>query len=119
MNEKSSLKEQLRRLEEKLLQPEVRSSQLELQKLLAPNFFEIGSSGKVLYQNEPISKAGIPTVDMSLSEFTIHPMSEEIVLATYKVYNATKHQHTLRSSLWKKVQNQWKMVFHQGTIAQE
>lgn len=110
-----NLKEHLRQLEEKLLKPEVRSSRAELEKLLAEEFFEFGSSGKVLYKDEEIAEEGIGVVKMKMSEFEIHTLSDEIVLATYRIFNETSQQHSLRSSTWKKNVDGWKMVFHQGT----
>ncbi|MFD9627269.1 nuclear transport factor 2 family protein [Peribacillus muralis] len=110
-----SLKEQLRQLEEKLLKPEIRTSQKELNQLLADNFFEFGSSGKVLYKDERIGEEGIGEVKMTLSDFEIHPMSEEIVLTTYRIFNVVNKQHSLRSSIWKITDGSWKMIFHQGT----
>lgn len=104
MESKSSLKEHLRQLEEKLLKPEIRTSQKELNNLLAVNFFEFGSSGKVLYKDEGIGEEGIGEVKMTLSDFEIYPLSEEIVLTTYRIFNEVKKQHSLRSSIWK-----WKM----------
>ncbi|WP_397538339.1 DUF4440 domain-containing protein [Rummeliibacillus pycnus] len=110
-----SLKEHILQLEEKLLKPEIRSSQTELSNLLSENFFEFGSSGKILYKNEGISQDGIAVVKMTLSNFEIHPLSEEIVLATYRIYNVESKQHSIRSSIWKLSEGRWKMVFHQGT----
>jgi hypothetical protein len=115
MESESSLKENLRQLEEMLLKPEIRTSQKELNNLLADNFFEFGSSGKVLYKDEGISEKGIGEVKMKLSDFEIHPLSEEIVLTTYRIFNEVKNQHSLRSSIWKFRDGRWKMFFHQGT----
>lgn len=115
MKSENRLKEQLLELEEKLLQPEIRASRNELKKLLADNFFEFGSSGKVLYKNEDISEEGIGVVKMTLSDFEIHPLSDEIVLTTYRIFNEVNKQHTLRSSIWKSINGNWQMVFHQGT----
>jgi hypothetical protein len=115
MKSENRLKEQLLELEEKLLKPEIRTSQYELQKLLADNFFEFGSSGKVLYKNEGINKDGIGVVKMTLSDFEIHPLSDEIVLTTYRIFNEVNKQHTLRSSIWKSINGSWQMIFHQGT----
>ena len=109
------LKDHLRQLEESLLMPEVRSSKAELKKLLADDFFEFGSSGRVLYKNEEIADGGIGIVQMKMSDFEIHPLSDEIVLATYRIFNEISNQHSLRSSIWKKHVDGWKMVFHQGT----
>ncbi|MDO7485773.1 DUF4440 domain-containing protein [Peribacillus frigoritolerans] len=101
MESESSLKEHLHQLEEKLLKPEIRTSQKELNNLLADNFFEFGSSGKVLYKDEGISEKGIGEVKMTLSDFEIHPLSEEIMLTIYRIFNEVKKQHSLRSSIWK------------------
>ncbi|MCH7322634.1 DUF4440 domain-containing protein [Solibacillus sp. MA9] len=110
-----SLKEQLLQLEEKLLKPEIRTSKEELSNLLADNFFEFGSSGKVLYKDENIGEMSLSVVQMKLSDFEIHPMSEEIVLTTYRIYNEMNNEHSLRSSIWKLIDGHWKMHFHQGT----
>jgi hypothetical protein len=50
------LKVHIKQLEENLLKPEVRSSGAELKKLLADDFFEIGSSGRILYKNKEIAE---------------------------------------------------------------
>lgn len=108
------LKEHIKQLEEKLLTPEVRSSKTELKKLLADEFFEFGSSGRVLYKDEDF-EGGIGIIKVTLSDFDIHPLSENIVLATYRTFNEQTNQHALRSSIWKQNEGVWKMVFHQGT----
>lgn len=109
-----NLRDHLLHLEEKLLTSEVRSSKMELKKLLADEFFEFGSSGRVLYKNEDFED-GIGIIEVTLSEFEIHPLSDEIVLATYRTFNEQTKQHALRSSIWKLNEGVWKMVFHQGT----
>jgi hypothetical protein len=109
------LEDHIRQLEEKLLIPKVRSSRVELKKLLADDFFEFGSSGRVLYKDEDIADDGIGIVKMTLSDFEIHPLTDDIVLATYRIFNEITNQHSLRSSIWKLNEGVWKMVFHQGT----
>lgn len=112
---KSTLERHLFQLENKLLLPEIRTSKEEVMNLLSDNFFEFGSSGQVLYKDEDISEATFGIVKMTMSDFEIHSLSEEIVLATYRIYNELNNQHSLRSSIWKVVDGQWKMHFHQGT----
>lgn len=111
----STLKEQLLQLEKKLLEPEIRLSKDELSNVLADSFFEFGSSGKVLYKDENIGEMSLSIVQMKLSDFEIHPMSEEIILTTYRIYNEMNNEHSLRSSIWKLIDGRWKMHFHQGT----
>ncbi|WP_397545300.1 DUF4440 domain-containing protein [Rossellomorea vietnamensis] len=77
------IKKKLHQLESNLLKPEIRSSKTELTRILAEGFFEIGSSGKFLYQNEEISEEGIGEVKMTMDHFEVHPLSDEIVLTTY------------------------------------
>lgn len=116
MEKEEVLKEHIRQLEENLLKPEIRTNQIELNQLLADGFFEFGSSGRVLYKNEGIGEEGIGVVKMILSNFDIHPLSKEIVLATYRICNEETKQHSLRSSIWKFSDGRWQMLFHQGTI---
>ena len=75
-NQLPELKKHLRQLEEDLLKPEVRTSRDQLKKLLADDFFEIGSSGRILFKNEDIPEAGIGIVKMKMSDFksTLYPV---------------------------------------------
>ncbi|CAM4049361.1 DUF4440 domain-containing protein [Mesobacillus zeae] len=115
METENNLKDHIKQLEENLLNPEIRSSRTQLKKLLADDFFEFGSSGKVLYKDEDIADDGIGIVKMKLSHFEIHLLSDDIVLATYRIFNEISNQHSLRSSIWKLNEGVWKLVFHQGT----
>lgn len=115
MKKENDLTEHIRQLEEQLLKPEIRSSKIELTKLLAEGFFEFGSSGRVLYKDEEIEEAGIGIVKMKLSDFEVHAISDDVALATYRIFNEMTEQHSLRSSIWKRKEDEWKMVFHQGT----
>ena len=111
------IEKELLLLEERLLTPDVRTSVKELSNLLAEDFFEIGSSGQVWRLKDGLEVNGIGVVRMQLSDFEIHPLSENIVLTTYKIFNEDKQQHSLRSSIWKYEHSKWQMVFHQGTPA--
>ncbi|KYG30768.1 DUF4440 domain-containing protein [Alkalihalobacillus trypoxylicola] len=112
-----NLKVHLQELEESHLKPEIRSSSIELDKILADDFFEYGSSGTVIYKKDCIVEGGIEVGDLSLFEFDIHPLSTESVLTTYRVRDETKNQDTLRSSIWKWIDGRWQLFFHQGTVA--
>lgn len=94
------IEKELLRLEEKLLTPEIRTSDKELSNLLAEDFFEIGSSGQLWRLKDGMDSSGIGVVRMQLSDFEIHPLSENIILTTFKIFNEEKQQHSLRSSIW-------------------
>lgn len=110
------IKQQILELELKLLKPEIRTSPKEIDKLLAEGFFEFGSSGNVWYKKDCIVPEGIGVMEMTLSEFDLHPLSDDTVLATYRVRDDTRMQNSLRSSIWKFIDGRWQMFFHQGTI---
>lgn len=113
----TTLKELIFNLENLLLQPDIRSSPEELNKLLAEEFFEYGSSGNVWYKSDFTSNGGLSVVNMKLYDFEIYSLSNNAVLATYKINDETRNQHSLRSSIWKQIDGRWQMFFHQGTVA--
>ncbi len=116
MKKYSELKKHLCELEEKLLEPKTRTNPAELDKLLADNFFEFGSSGNVWYKKNSVGGDGLSVREMTLSNFEIYSISDDTVLATYRVRDETRMQNTLRSSIWKLIEGRWQMFFHQGTL---
>ncbi|CQR52811.1 hypothetical protein PRIO_1039 [Paenibacillus riograndensis SBR5] len=113
----ASLSKHICGLEEKLLTPEVRTSPQQLGLLLADEFVEYGSSGRVWHKKDLMGEEGAGMVELTLSEFALHPLSEDAVLATYKTLNAKNGGYTLRSSIWRCRDGLWQMLFHQGTPA--
>ncbi len=116
MKDKSKLKNHLLELEQQLLDPETRTSPTEIDKLLTDDFFEFGSSGNIWYKSDSVGGEGLTVRKMTLSDFEIYPLSDESVLATYRIKDETRKLNTLRSSIWKLVDGRWQMFFHQGTI---
>lgn len=115
-----TLEEQIRFLEEYLLKPEVRTSPLELGNILADDFIEYGSSGRVYDKQQVIKALQVETgVNISLMEFKLILLCHGVVLATYRTIHYSEAEvglrYALRSSIWKHDEGCWKMVFHQGT----
>lgn len=111
---------ELRDLEEQLLLPEVRQSSKRVAALLAEDFVEFGSSGRTfrkkqilkLLRNEPFARR-------SLSHFKSTALAENIVLVRYVATRRVGRGRTvrsLRSSIWRRKNGRWQMVFHQGTL---
>lgn len=112
----------LRAQEERLFEPSVRASKTALTQLLAPEFREIGSSGK-LHTFSEITDAlsgEMPVLSRSLADFQLQTLSEQIALVTYRAIRKLldgREIVTLRSSIWRcDASGQWRMVFHQGTL---
>lgn len=110
------IKKQIVHLEKELLTPQVRENFFTLDSILAPDFFEFGSSGTIWRKKDAV-EGGLSLREMTLSDFDIHPLAEGVMLATYHVHDKTRNQKTLRSSIWRKNEDQWQLFFHQGTIA--
>ena len=116
--------EVFRHLEQKLHRPEVRRSPDAVRTLLADDFIEFGSSGRVydkasiikaLAEESTAEAALVPDVD----DFVAREISSDLVLVTYRSSrrtDGTARRTTLRSSIWKLIDGRWQMTFHQGTI---
>lgn len=118
----SEIHEQLYDLERQLHSYAVRSNRDLLTTLLSPNFFEFGASGRLWTRQDILDR--LPTEDgktrIEARDFRAHSLSSDIILVTYISRriseDATSHEF-LRSSVWKKHGESWKMEFHQGTPA--
>ena len=116
MNE---LKEIIYELETNLLKQEVRASVEKLNTLIADNFIEYGSSG-LIYDKKNILER-LPqgsSQTYHLYDFQCLNLSEDIIQTRFKIdiINLDKTKVTsLRTSLWKKTNNNWQIFFHQGT----
>jgi hypothetical protein len=112
----------LRSLEEELLQPDVRKSADRVGRLLADDFIEFGSSGRV-YNKARIIEAlqhetSDPTTRVRLTNFAARQLAPGVVLVTYRTFLSgpdAPSRSNLRSSIWKLIKGQWQMAFHQGT----
>lgn len=116
----------LRELEERLLQADVRKSAKDIMDLLADEFIEFGSSGRVFnkqqiidsLQNEPIE----PVTQRSITEFKTLVLATGVVLVTYHIVRYLSGEqpvNSLRSSIWKFNNDRWKIIFHQGTLVRK
>jgi hypothetical protein len=109
----------LQTLELELLTNTTRKSAARVSSLLADDFREFGSSGRV-YSKEDIVIAlqEEAPVSISLTNFEMMPLAEGIALVTYQSrkdqYNA-QPAIALRSSIWTLDGANWRMIFHQGT----
>jgi hypothetical protein len=110
----TGLKEHLQELEESHIKIDVRKSREVFGRILADDFFEIGSSGYMYYREECLEGAVLS--ECTLHNFEIYPLSEAVVLTTYFIRDTTRNRNTLRSSIWKFIDERWQLYFHQGTI---
>ena len=109
------LKETIYHLKNELLKSEVRKSAEKISELLTEDFHEISSSGQLYFYNKGDVYQDInddTELNWEIIEFQIKELSEEYVLAIYKVikHNETEEgkKYTYRSSIWKCIKGKWK-----------
>jgi len=111
-------------LEKELLMPQTRKNSHRLQELLAKDFYEFCSSGYVYYYEPKEVITDAPNSESEnwvISDFKMKVLTEQTILVNYQLYKpekSAKEQFSLRSSIWQKVEEGWKMIFHQGTTRQ-
>ena len=122
MHTDPALAAHLRQLEESLTQPDVRHSREALARLLAEDFREFGSSGRIFDRQRIIEALqGQPQLHIEIEDFEVQCLAPDLALATYRgrvVMPASGTRlNSLRSSIWRRREDRWEMVFHQGTPA--
>ena len=119
VNSSQELAAHLFRLEQQLLQPSTRRDEIALRFLLAEDFREFGSSGRIYTRQQVISAlAGESPHTVTLSDPLCHQLAEDIALLTYRSTRTIALKvasDALRSSLWVYRDGRWQMIFHQGT----
>ena len=114
--------DELLKLETDLHKREVRSSARALSELLADEFVEFGSSGRIFDKSGIIDALATESGDLQVSveEFAVRELAPNVALVTYVVAKPSGHpaamvRTSLRSSIWQLRDGRWQMIFHQGT----
>lgn len=107
-------------LENQLLRPETRTSAEQVAKLLAEEYLEIGSSGKVYNKSQTIATLAdsAQQASMNISKFDARRLAQNLALVTYHIHKTLPEggsTHSLHSSVWRQTKNGWRILFHQGT----
>ncbi len=113
------MEQELRTLEERLAMPAASESRESLAALLAAEFREFGSSGRIYDLADTLEAlvAGNRPA-LKFEDFSVQPVSTDAVLVTYisrSVSGPGWKPPALRSSLWVRRSDRWRLVFHQGT----
>jgi hypothetical protein len=114
------LEGRLSQLEEELLQPHVRATPETAAKLLADEFVEFGSSGRIYNKPQTLDTLRSETAaEFAMSDFRVLSLAPGAALTTYRVSRFDRQSNrstlSLRSSIWKMKDGRWQLVFHQGT----
>lgn len=121
-NEAGEVKEILAGLERQLLDDSVRCDTHRISLILDERFKEFTTSGKVYnYAIGDVfgkSKDEIRILDGSIEMIDL---TDDVKLLLYKAVKTRSINEiiTNRSSIWKRSDTGWKIVFHQGTLSSE
>jgi hypothetical protein len=101
----------------RLLRPEVRRSAELVGRMLHPDFFEFGASGRRWDREAMLAAIGGELTDDTtpdVSEMTGVRLTETVIHVTYQTDRFGRR--ALRSSIWRQIQDgSWCLYFHQGT----
>jgi hypothetical protein len=111
---------QLRCAEESLLDPAVRRDRTMVAELLADDFIEFGSSGRIWTRDEILDLlAGEIPAPIHMTDFECTLLAGDVAMVTYRASRTDArtgiHISSLRSSIWTKKPGGWRLRFHQGT----
>ena len=104
-----------------MLSAEGRASPELINRLLADDFQEIGSSGDIFGKRETLDGLAEDghIYERTTSQWSVRALTDDVALVTYKVVtrDATDGSASAsrRSSTWTYRDGRWQMVFHQGT----
>jgi hypothetical protein len=115
---------QLRESEERLLNASGQDCEEIVRALLAEDFVEFASSGRVFNREQIVDamrRTSRPdSTPRSLLDFKAVKLGADVALVTYRAlrYEGREKREirSLRSSIWKRDGGAWKMYFHQGTL---
>lgn len=111
-------------LERALLRAPTRHDPGFLAGVLGDEMIEFGKSGYVYDKSRILSaltaSKGEPAPDdrLEMTGIRVVQLAPEVVLLLYKLTSKDGQAvPSLRSSVWKRTDGQWRLTFHQGTIA--
>jgi hypothetical protein len=91
---------------------------------MCDEFWEVGASGSVYTQKDVletlIERYNDPNYQdiWVTSNFKVTQIAPDNYLLTY-VLVQNKTRYTRRSTIWRKINNQWKILYHQGTVVEK
>ena len=108
-------------LEKELMDPIVRQDQERAQALLSADFEEFGASGRTWTRQEIVGLLASETdPPPAIDGFRCRVIAPDVALVTYRTIRTPRDGASVianRSSIWRREEAGWRIVFHQGTPA--
>lgn len=109
-------------LERSLWQRDSRFDPILMQARFAPDFFEVGRSGRRYSRDEMILPADqAEDIPATLHDLAVQPLSLDLFQVIYlsELRYDSGTEWAWRSSIWDRSTGAWQLRFHQGTPTQE
>jgi hypothetical protein len=114
--------EELRAREPIFHRPELGTTRADFEVMTDPAFWEVGASGRrysrdlVLSELEKRHATGVPEDDCKAEDFRCQQLAADTYLLTYTLFQGERV--TRRSTIWRRAEEGWKIVYHQGTAVE-
>jgi hypothetical protein len=115
------VRDELRRREPIFHRPELGTSPADFEQMIDPGFWEVGASGRryardfVLAELERRHAGGPPAGDeWQVRDDDCLELAPDVYLFTYTL--AQGDRITRRATIWRRTNQGWKIVYHQGTM---
>lgn len=112
--------EELRRREPIFHHPELGTERVNYENMTAGDFREVGASGQ-RYSREHVFEVlearrhhPVDESDWESGDFHCRELAPDLYLLTYTLRQGARL--TRRSTIWRRVDGDWQVVFHQGTV---
>ncbi|RYE70420.1 MAG: DUF4440 domain-containing protein [Oxalobacteraceae bacterium] len=97
------------------------SSTENFQRLVAPEFWEVGASGKRYGRDFVLSvladrSNGPEVTSWKTADFHVAEVGQDNYLLTYTLTQPDRV--TRRASIWRRTSQGWQVIYHQGTVVQ-
>jgi hypothetical protein len=118
----SDVLDELRRREPIFHRPEFATTRADLERITAEEFWEVGASGRRYSREfvlEVIEERGVtpPGDDWEMSDVRCQEIAADNFLFTYTL--AQGPRITRRATIWRRTEEGWKIVYHQGTLVED
>lgn len=116
----AALAAELEALERALHAPQVRGDRERLAALLDEDFSEIGSSGRCYGRDSALQEIPLERAQVLIEseQYAVWLLAKDLAQVRYRSryhLDGQAQRWVLRSSLWRRHGQRWRMLFHQGT----
>ncbi len=99
--------------EKELLGDRARGNPGRVRELLHPEFTEFGSSGRIWTRNRMLAEIGPLQMRLRYEPIGADRLADDLILLRWRAVSS--HSEWLRSSIWRRHEGKWRLLFCQGT----